>query len=138
MFRYAARIASVVSFSPRLNRLVASWMLPALLLFSSDDFFPFRSRLSCILAYLFFQRFRWALDSGSDAVKLLLLCRDLTLSTFGVPSIALVGPIQSTPEYEGSTLPTTGGILIARIGPTLRITVFRLHVVDHRVPAESP
>ena len=96
MFWYAARIASIVSFSPRLNRLVASWMLPALLLFfSSDDFFPFRSCLSCILAYLFFQRFRWALDSGSDAVKLLLLCHDLTLSTFGVPLIVLVGPMES-------------------------------------------
>ena len=95
MFWYAARIASIVSFSPRLNRLVASWMLPALLLFSSDDFFPFRCRLSCILAYLFFQRFRWALDSGSDAVKLLLLCHDLTLSTFGAPLTALVGPIES-------------------------------------------
>ena len=96
MFWYAARIASIVSFSLRLIRLVASWMLPALLLFfSSDDFFPFRSCLSCILAYLFFQRFRWALDSGSDAVKLLLLCHDLTLSTFGVPLIVLVGPMES-------------------------------------------
>ena len=82
MFWYATTIASIVSCSPRLNRLVASWMLPALLLFSSDDFFPFRCRLSCILAYLFFQRFRWALDSASDAFKLLLLCRDITLSTF--------------------------------------------------------
>ena len=91
---YVTIIASIVSFSPRLNRLVASWMLPALLLFSSENFFPFRCRLFCILTHLFFQRFRWALNSGSDAVKLLLLCRDLTLSTFGVPLIALVGPIK--------------------------------------------
>ena len=93
MVWYATIIASIVSFSPRLNRLVASWMLPALLLFSSDDFFPFCCRPSCILAYLFSQRFRWVLDSASDAVKLLLLCRDLTLSTIGVPLIAPVGPI---------------------------------------------
>ena len=93
MFWYATIIASIVSFSPRLNRLVAAWMLPALLLFSSDNFFPFRCRLFLNLAYLFFQRFRWALDSGSDAVKLLQLCRDLTLSTLGVPLIALVGLI---------------------------------------------
>ena len=88
MFWYATIIATIVSFSPHLNRLVASWMLPALLFFSSDDFFPFRCRLSCILAYSSFQRFRWALDSASDAFKLLLLCRDLTLLTIGVPMIA--------------------------------------------------
>ena len=97
MFWYAIIMSSIVSFSPRLNRLVASWMLPALLLFSSDDYFPFGCRLSCILAYLFvqrfrwalasamlFQRFRWALASASNDFKLLLLCRDLTFSNFGV------------------------------------------------------
>ena len=47
------------------------------------------------LGVLVFRRFRWALDSGSDAVKLLLLCHDLTLSTFGAPLTALVGPIES-------------------------------------------
>ena len=92
VFSYPTIMASVVSSSPRPHRLVATWMLHALL-FSSDDFFPFRCRLSCILAYLFFQRFRWALDSASDAFKLLLLCRDLTLSAIGVPLIAPVGPI---------------------------------------------
>ena len=70
MFWYATIIDSIVSFSRRLNRLVASWMLPALSL-SSDEFFPFRYRLSCILAYLFFQHFPWALASASDAFKLL-------------------------------------------------------------------
>ena len=68
-------------------------MLPDLLLFLSDELFPFRCRLSCILAYLFFQHFRWALDPASDAFKLLLLCRDLTLSTIDVPLVAPVGPI---------------------------------------------
>ena len=53
---------------------------------------------------LVFQRFRWAIDSGSDAVKLLLLCRDLTLSTIGVPLIALVGPIKSIRVPRGLPL----------------------------------
>ena len=44
---------------------------------------------------LVFPAFSLGLDSGSDAVKLLLLCHDLTLSTFGAPLTALVGPIES-------------------------------------------
>ena len=67
VFSYPTTTASVVSSSPRPHRLMVTWMFPSLLLFSSDDFFPFRCHLSCILAYLFFQRFRWARGPAGDA-----------------------------------------------------------------------
>ena len=55
--------------------------------------FPFSLLPFLYLGVLVFPRFRWTLDSAIDAFNLLLLCRDLTLSTIGVPLIAPVGPI---------------------------------------------
>ena len=70
-----------------------------------------------MLAYLFFQRFRWVLDSGSDAAKLLLLCHDLTLSTFGAPLTALVGPTESirAVSYTHLRAHETGRNLVCRL-----------------------
>ena len=56
-------------------------------------FIYFCYRGSRILAYLFSQGFRWALDSSSDAFKQLLMCRNCTFSTIWVPLIAPLGPI---------------------------------------------